>query len=159
MSRRLTIWLTLVVIIVSDQITKVWARETLKPLGVIEYLGGFVRLQSVENPGAFLSFGAQWGELTRQWAFQGGVVLILLFTAWMLWKKPLSRVWVLGLSLILAGGIGNLIDRVWKDSVTDFLVLGFESLRTGVFNIADAAIILGMILILLPEKKPGIARR
>lgn len=69
--------------------------------------------------------------------------------AFLLLKRRLPRSEFLGLSLILGGGLGNLIDRLLRDGhVTDFLNVGFGSLRTGIFNVADAAITTGALLVL-----------
>lgn len=77
----------------------------------------------------------------------GGLLAGLL--VYLLRKNDLDSVTLIGCSLILAGGIGNLIDRVvFNGVVTDFLNIGIGSLRTGIFNIADVVIMLGVGLVI-----------
>ncbi|HEX8522706.1 MAG TPA: signal peptidase II, partial [Tepidisphaeraceae bacterium] len=63
-----------------------------------------------------------------------------------------------GLTLVAAGGVSNLADRIAHGSVIDFLNVGIGSLRTGIFNLADMAIMAGMAMLLLwahRQRKPG----
>ena len=64
---------------------------------------------------------------------------------------------IVALSSVISGGVGNLIDRIWRGSVIDFIYIGVGPLHTGVFNIADMAITGGLMLMLyeqyLAEKK------
>lgn len=140
------IWIGLVVLI--DQLAKWVARGPLLKAGPFSFLGDWIRLETVENSGAFLSLGASWSGEARRWAFQIGVVATLAYITWLYKKKAWDRRATFGLAMIWAGGFGNLIDRFWKDSVTDFLILGQGWLRTGVFNVADFAIVLGLVFVL-----------
>lgn len=131
-----------------DRITKVIARERLEPGPSISFFGGIVRLFYVENTGAFLGLGSGLSETTRFWLFTllvGGFLLGLLL--YILWSSYLSLLEVIGFSLILGGGLGNLIDRVLYDYVIDFVLVGIGRLRTGVFNVADIAITVGVGLL------------
>lgn len=136
-----------------DQITKVLIRSSLNTIDSMDFLGGLVHLQRAENTGAFLSLGAGWPEPLRWLIFQFGVFGSLALTAWLLWRQRGTFMSNVGFTLILAGGIGNLIDRLWKGSVTDFMVMGWGPLHTGVFNVADVAIVVGLIVIVIPEKR------
>lgn len=151
--KRRWIGLVLAALLVADQITKIWARGFLKDHGPFSFLGDWVHFETVENPGAFLSLGASWSEGTRQIIFHFGVIAVLAFTSYLLWKHRGAWWSALGLVLILAGGAGNLIDRLMKGTVTDFLILGISWFRTGVVNIADMAIVFGLVFLLIPEKK------
>lgn len=135
-------------VILLDQATKFLARASLVLGEAHLYWGGLLRIELAENPGAFLSLGASWPPWVRTWVFQGGVIVFLIWTVWSVGRKDKRWLTHLGLNLLLSGGLANLIDRVWKDSVTDFLVLGWGPLRTGVFNIADMAIMAGVILLI-----------
>lgn len=133
-----------------DRITKVIARDRLEPGPSISFFGGIVRLFYVENTGAFLGLGSGLSETTRFWLFTllvGGFLLGLLL--YILWSPDLSLLEVIGFSLILGGGLGNLIDRVLYDYVIDFMWVGIGRLRTGVFNVADVAITVGVGLLFL----------
>ena len=78
---------------------------------------------------------------------------VLLYAALASKAKPLQ---VVALSLICGGGIGNIADRVRYDGyVTDFLNMGIGSIRTGIFNMADVALMIGMTLLLLLHRRSG----
>lgn len=131
-----------------DRITKVIARDRLESAPPISLFGGIVRLDYVENPGAFLGVGSGLSETTRFWIFSVlvGGFLVGLFL-YVLMNRRLSVIEVAAFSLILGGGLSNLIDRVLYEYVIDFLVVGIGRLRTGVFNVADLAITAGVGLL------------
>ncbi|NKE71794.1 signal peptidase II [Candidatus Manganitrophus noduliformans] len=135
-----------------DRITKVIARDRLESAPPISLFGGIVRLDYVENPGAFLGLGSGLSETTRFWIFSVlvGGFLVGLFLYVLIYRR-LSVIEVAAFSLILGGGLGNLIDRVLYDYVIDFLVVGIGRLRTGVFNVADLAITAGVGLLFLRQ--------
>ncbi len=132
-----------------DQITKILARHQLESRPPMPLFGGIVRLQYVENPGAFLSLGAGLSETTRFWLFTVivcGFLVGLFF--YVLFTRRLTVAEVFSFSLILGGGLSNLIDRLLRDHrVIDFMVVGIGRLRTGVFNVADVAITAGIGLL------------
>jgi signal peptidase II len=133
-----------------DQVTKGLAREHLGDAPTASFLHDTVRLTYAENPGAFLSLGASLPPLARAAIFQGGVGLVVLgLIGAALFRRGLSRPQVVALTLLGASGLGNLIDRVLHDgSVTDFLNIGIGQLRTGIFNVADIAGVLGVVVLL-----------
>ena len=109
------------------------------------------------NPGAFLSLGAGLDPQVKQLIFIVGVGAVVVWATW--WS--LAR-WVnaplkaAAMYLIALGGASNLIDRVFRQGhVVDYLVLNLGPLHTGVFNIADIAIMLGAGVLLLAEIKKG----
>ena len=134
-----------------DQVTKHAARLHLKGAESHSYLGDTFRLTYAENQGAFLSAGASLPEGARMAIFVGFVSLFLIgFLVWMLRTKSLDRMSLIACSLLIGGGIGNLIDRVVFDGrVTDFMNMGIGSVRTGIFNVADIWIIAGVVMLLL----------
>lgn len=148
-SRRLRLaWVLLVAAIGCDQTAKQMARESLASNLPVSLLNGLVRLEYTENPGAFLSLGAGLPDDIR---FLLLVVLTSLFLGlvliFLLRSALLSTVQTIGLSLLVAGGSGNLLDRVLNEgAVVDFVSVGIGSLRTGVFNLADLAIVFGLVL-------------
>lgn len=135
-----------------DQATKVLARNNLNH-GTISFLGDMIRLQHAENTGAFLSLGSQLPPTVRFFIFTVFVAGFLAVAGFFLLKnKNSSPLSTFALCMILAGGIGNLIDRALRGSVTDFINVGIGPLRTGIFNVADMAIVAGvLILFLLPK--------
>lgn len=150
---------TLVVLVLLDHLTK-WAAIVylnVESAPVYHFLGDMFRLQYAENKGAFLSLGAGLPDGARALVMTGLNTLILfalliyLFAARKIAFTPLCA-----LSLVAAGGIGNLIDRVFRDGrVVDFMNMGISyrefHLRTGIFNVADVAIMAGLFLIILNE--------
>lgn len=140
-----------------DQAVKAIARDTLALGDPVSLFYGFVRFEYVENPGAFLSLGA---ELPAQARFLFGVVFVglalLVTLVFLLRSRDLPAAQKLGLALLVGGGAGNLIDRLVNDgAVVDFVSLGIGSLRTGIFNVADVAITLGFLLLCLATWRPA----
>lgn len=133
-----------------DQATKSVAQEQLVGRGRITYLNDTVRLEYAENPGAFLSLGASLPAETQRGVFIGLVTLLLLgMLIYALIEADKMHVMMLvAFALFIGGGLGNLIDRVINDGrVIDFMNVGVGGLRTGVFNVADMAIMAAVGLI------------
>ena len=130
-----------------DQITKIIARQNLANSDPVVFFDNIFRLQYAENPGAFLSLGAGSPESTRFWVFTLIVGVFLAgVLAYLLVSPNISKAKIISLSLLLGGGIGNLIDRIFNGGrVIDFMNVGIGSLRSGVFNVADIAISIGVV--------------
>ena len=130
-----------------DQATKQLANATLKGAAMHSYLGDTFRLTWATNEGAFLSLGANLPDGMRFFILTVAVGLLLLgivvFTAL---SKKLNPSQVSGYAMIAGGGLSNWVDRARNDgSVVDFMNMGLgPRLRTGVFNVADLAIIAGI---------------
>lgn len=152
-SKLLLIGLILVVSIGLDQFSKAIARQQLAGLPTASYLGDIFRLQYIENSGAFLGLGASLPAAARFWimiVFVSTAVLAMLI--YVLKANDLSVIGVVGWSLIISGGLGNLIDRILFDgAVVDFMNLGLGRLRTGIFNVADVAVMVGLGIIILDQ--------
>jgi signal peptidase II len=138
-----------------DQAVKAYAKGALAFSPPLLFLNGAVRLQYAENPGAFLSLGAELPAAVR---FLLGVVLVgatqLALFAFLMLARRLSAWQRLGFSLFLAGGLGNWIDRIAHDGrVIDFVSLGVGPLHTGIFNVADVAIAAGILIVLLSGRE------
>jgi signal peptidase II len=134
-----------------DQVTKNMAREWLAPSPPISALNDFVQFEYVENLGAFLGLGSNLPQEVRF------VLLVVLASASLVLTLALiARVHksdlklLIGLSFLAGGGAGNLIDRlINKGAVTDFMRLGIGSIQTGTFNVADVAIMAGVVILML----------
>ena len=130
-----------------DQVTKTIATRTLgqPPRPVHSLLGGTIRLQYALNPGAFLGLGKDLSTAQRFWFLtvtNGVAMLVLGFLLVKNWD--MAKIKFAAAALILGGGLGNLIDRVRQQGlVTDFLYLEVGPLHTGIFNVADMAIMAG----------------
>jgi signal peptidase II len=136
------------------------AAESLRGKPSREIAGGFMTLSYAENSGAMLSLGSGLPERTRFLIFTAGVGLVLAGIAGVILFAPaLSRPLAAALSLILAGGGSNLFDRLSNDGrVVDFVTLGAGGIRTGIFNVADVAIMSGALLFLVTLIRSGSAR-
>ncbi len=132
-----------------DQVTKVWAVETLQGRPEQSYLGDVFRWQFARNSGAFLSLGSTLPKEARFLVFTVGVGILLLgITVYALRSKQVTLADAIGYALIVSGGGSNWFDRARFDgAVVDFMNMGLGSLRTGIFNVADLAIIAGIIVL------------
>ena len=134
-----------------DQLTKRVAKKSLEKSPPISYLGETFRLQYAENSGAFLSLGSSLPKVVRTWLFTffSGALLAAL-CIYIVYSRSLNRSHTFALSLILGGGFSNLFDRIVNDGkVIDFMNMGIGPVRTGIFNLADVVIMVGMGLIIL----------
>ncbi len=149
-SRLLVFVFVLATCVGCDHAAKQVAIEWLVAGRALALLGGFVQLELVANPGAFLSLGAGLPEPVRQLLLMGVVPLLLVALGVFVWRSPAAtRLQAVALGLVAGGGLANWIDRVMDDgAVTDFVSVGFGPLRTGIFNLADVAIVLGVLLLL-----------
>jgi signal peptidase II len=138
-----------------DQVTKSLAKQGLAKSGPISFLHDVFRLQYAENSGGFLSLGADSPEALRHWVFVFVVgVLLAGLLIFLITSKKTSSAQSIALSLLLGGGVANLIDRVCNEGrVIDFMNMGIGSFRTGVFNVADIAISVGGIWLLTDSIK------
>ena len=134
-----------------DQWTKGIARSHLEGAATTTLAGGTVELLLVENPGAFMSLGAALPEEVRRIAFQLAAPLALLVLCFTLLRQSrFTTVDAVALALVVGGGAGNWLDRVLREgAVTDFVRVGVGPLRTGVFNLADVAILAGLLVLVL----------
>ena len=139
--------------IIIDQITKLIAINYLKFSPPREYLGGFFVLKYAENTGAMLGFGSELPDWARFWfltVFVGCMLAGLL--AYLIIFKEMNLQQTVGLSLISGGGISNFIDRaIYNGRVVDFMHIdtGYGWLKTGIFNFADVAIMIGLGIMIL----------
>jgi signal peptidase II len=135
--------------IACDRATKHVAVTMLAGTANRSFLADTVRLEYAENAGAFLSLGADWPFWVRTTLFGIGNAVLLLALTVMAMRRRWSRSALLGLSLCVAGGVSNLLDRFAFGSVVDFINVGLGPVRTGIFNVADVAIMLGAAVVVL----------
>ena len=145
---RISLRVALLVAVVStigcDRVTKHVAFAALAGGDVRSYLADTIRLEYVENTGGFLGLGANLPNAWRTTLFTTVTGIILLAMAAVAVRSRWHGWRLIGVCLILAGGASNCFDRVLRGSVVDFMNIGVGPLRTGVFNVADAAIMLGV---------------
>jgi signal peptidase II len=154
--RKRNILITIIVLlgIAFDQISKVWVRNNFESYIETSIVGDIFTLIKVENTGAFLGMGSELPETLRVLLLIILPVIVLVgITVYTYLEKSLDKTSIIGFSLIIGGGVGNIFDRIVYGSVTDFLYLNFEFFKTGIFNIADLSVTSGMILILISSFK------
>jgi signal peptidase II len=149
--RFIVVTLTMFGCVGCDQVSKSAARAFLEAGVTQSLLADSLRLQLVENPGSFLSLGASLPEPVRFALLIAAVAVLLIgLVGVALFSSRLGPKAFVALALVAGGGIGNLIDRLIHDGrVTDFLNIGIGPLRTGIFNLADMAILAGALLLFL----------
>ncbi|QDU31500.1 lipoprotein signal peptidase [Anatilimnocola aggregata] len=139
-------WLLALLILAScigcDQATKFVATKALQPQARHSFCADTVRFEYSLNPGGFLSLGADLPGEVRQGLFLCCNSLLTLALCTYLWRNhQISLTFFASLVLVVAGGLGNMIDRACNNGlVTDFLNIGIGPVRTGIFNVADIAI-------------------
>jgi signal peptidase II len=139
-----------------DQLSKSFVRAELKGGGCLQFFGGLFRVVHEHNSGSFLSLGSGLPEQMRFLLFTFGVSVVLtgLFVFLLVHTKPLSRWDIVSYGLIFGGGVGNLIDRVQNHGrVFDFMIIDFGFVSTGIFNVADFAVTVGVLLLILAESR------
>jgi signal peptidase II len=135
-----------------DHATKQLANRTLKDGPSHSYLADTLRLDYAENTGAFLSLGEELPDCGRTWILAGGSLLCLAVVAVAMVKYRWTGWARVGAILFIAGGVSNLIDRILWGYVIDFMNIGIGSLRTGIFNVADVALMAGLVLIVFGDR-------
>lgn len=141
-----------------DQFTKMQATAHLMGKPALSFWDDTVRLQYALNPGAWGSLGSQLPDPIRKLVFTVGVGVILAVLMVYIIRTAQPLIVTIALSLVLAGGLGNLIDRALYGHVVDFMYLGIKSIswmHTNIFNVADVAIMLGGGLLLFHAFQPG----
>jgi signal peptidase II len=151
-------FLMAIVIVLLDQLTKLWVLETFEPFEVVTVLPVF-NLTLVFNEGAAFSFLADAGGWQRYVFLLISAVMSVVFVIWLTRVKA-HEVWLAnGLTLLLGGAVGNLIDRLWLGKVIDFLQLHWNDAYFPAFNLADTAITLGVIFLLWDSVKTPTEKR
>lgn len=132
-----------------DRVTKHIAAEMLAGAPAKSYWLDTVRLTYAENPGSFLSLGAGLPHFVRFGVFVVAAGLMLVFIAAYAIRHRWAGAELYGSALMIAGGTSNLIDRIVDGRVVDFLNVGLGPVRTGIFNLADAALTTGLLILAL----------
>ena len=146
------LWLGLSsLLLILDQLTKIVAKNSLFE-GVSQPVTSFLNWTLVYNSGAAFSFLAQAGGWQR-WFFTGVGIVAALIMIWLIRKNSHQTIFSLALSLVLSGAIGNVIDRIIYGAVVDFVDVHYMGWHWPAFNIADSAITIGVILLIVDEIK------
>ncbi len=145
-----------VVIFIADQVTKMLILDAYR-LGDATPITSFFNIVRAHNTGAAFSFLADAGGWQR-WAFTGIGVAATVFIVWQLRAHPGQKLFCFALSSILGGAVGNVVDRLMHGYVVDFLDFYARGYHFPAFNLADSAITVGAVCLVLDEllrmKKP-----
>lgn len=148
--RTVVILVLLAVNIVFDQVSKAIVRSRLDVYDRYSYLNNHFNIFKVENTGAFLSLGDKLPKpihfilltLLPVLALLGGLIYVIT-------KRNINNLTLVGIVFVIGGGMGNLYDRIAHGSVTDFMHIDFGLFQTGIFNVADISIMIGIGMIFL----------
>ncbi len=140
------------IVVILDQLTKIWVKNNFSLFESRNIIGDFLRFSYVENPG--IAFGIRLGNLKVLVTVIS--IAIATYLAFLLYNsKHLEYLEKFSLSLILGGAVGNLIDRILiyvpnstYNGVIDFIDVGVSGHRWYIFNIADSAVTMGIIIYL-----------
>jgi signal peptidase II len=147
------LFLLVVTTIGCDRVTKHIAMTSLEGTPSRSFLADTVRLVYAENTGGFLSLGADLAPAARMGIFTIGTGLIMAATLAAAFRLEWTILQLVALSLMFAGGASNWIDRVARGTVIDFLNIGLGPLRTGIFNVADVALMFGGALLVYSYRR------
>ena len=139
--------LSLIVLLI-DQVSKYWASSALIPYQP-EPLFSMFNFTLAYNTGAAFSFLSGAGDWHRWFFAIFSITMSFILMVWLLRLPLQAKLQSLAVSLILGGAIGNLYDRATLGHVVDFIDLYYENHHWPVFNLADSAICLGAIFLLI----------
>ena len=129
--------------VMADQLTKLWVSGSLMGEGVVRVIPGIINFRYVENTGMAFSM---MSDMTLVLTVASGVLTVVMGV--LLWKlKSRGRFLCISLSLIMAGAIGNLIDRIFAGFVVDFIEFAFVNFA--VFNVADICVCVGTAMLVI----------
>ena len=138
-----------VVIVVVDQVTKMLILDNYR-LGDSTFITSFFNIVRAHNTGAAFSFLSDAGGWQR-WLFTGIGAVATIFIVWQLRAHPGQKLFCFSLASILGGAIGNVVDRLMHGYVVDFLDFHVSGWHFPAFNVADSAITLGAVCLILDE--------
>ena len=134
------------ILVLADQISKTIVVKTMSLYESIPVIQNFFHFTYITNDGMAFGINFPFGY----YIFTSVSVLLTLFLFWYLWSvRTHSIVIRLGISFIIAGAIGNLIDRIFLGAVIDFLDFMVGNFHWYVFNLADSYVTVGMVLVLI----------
>jgi signal peptidase II len=141
-------------VIVLDQLTKVWVDSSFElasraipagqPGGPTEILGEYVRIAKTYNDGAIFGFLDATATIMAVLS-----LIVIAGITWYEWRRAagMGPLVTIGLGLLLGGAVGNLIDRVRFGHVVDFVDMGIGDTRWYAWNIADASVFIGIVVL------------
>lgn len=156
----IVLFMTVAVVTLFDFITKAYISSTMSLHESFVVVGGLLNITYVRNPGAAFSFLADAPAIFRSIFFTSVTVFAIVLALYYIAKSKIEEpLMIFSLSLILSGAVGNLIDRVRFGEVIDFIDVYISSYHWPAFNVADSAITVGAVIMILQltrgKKKQG----
>ena len=143
------LWIAAAVVVL-DQATKFAVERAFSYGERLAVVPGFFDLTLVYNRGAAFSFLASVAGWQR-WFFIALGAVAAVFIVWLLARHGSQRLFAFALALILGGAIGNVVDRIARGHVVDFVLLHWQRFHWPAFNVADSAITIGAVLLVVDE--------
>lgn len=138
-----------ILIIILDKWTKILIKETYVHGESKEILGDFFKITFIENEGIAFGLFSNWDHPLKTVILLMLSIIALVFIMRIYIKSSKSLLTQISFGLILGGAFGNIYDRLIYKKVVDFINIGINDLRIPFFNIADSAITIGVILIMI----------
>src|SRR5215469_10470128 len=154
MKERLSAAAVIAAVVLIDRLTKMYIRASFTAWDITPVIPRFFNIVHTENPGAAFGMLADSSSAWREVFLVGISLVVIAVIGMMLWRPhragmhdtPLLRV---GLALVFGGALGNMWDRLFRGTVTDFLQFFFGSYEFPSFNAADSAITIGAALLVI----------
>ena len=135
-----------------DRFTKYIAAEYLKGSGTKGFLNNIFILVYTENTGAFLSLGRNWNIYVKYFVLLIIPIIVCIAGLLYLMIKETKNYRIITCSCVIGGGIGNLVDRLFKEfTVIDFMYFGIGNIKTGILNVADLSVTFGILILIIIE--------
>ena len=149
MKNRFPYFFLIVLLLITDQASKTWISRSLPLFSHRSVIPGFFNLTHIHNRGAIFGFLSRSpGPLIHYFLMGASVVAFFLVLYYFFKTSARERILQISLSLILAGALGNLIDRILRGYVIDFLDFYFKKWHWPSFNVADASVSVGAIILI-----------
>jgi signal peptidase II len=138
-------------VVILDRITKLYIQRNFSPWDTLPVIAGFFNIVHAENPGAAFGFLSESHSEWRSLFLVGVSLAVMAIIGTMLFRPSIKKSPMLeiALALVFGGAAGNMYDRMFRGTVTDFLQFFFGSYEFPSFNAADSAITVGACLLLL----------
>lgn len=136
-------------IVALDQWTKLYIKNHFQLHESVPVISGFFDITYVLNPGAAFGFLAGLNEAYRRGFFVVVTIAAIAAVAYLMIKEKGMKLRLISYTLVLAGAVGNFIDRVYMGKVIDFLLFYYKTYQWPAFNVADTAISIGIGLLMI----------
>lgn len=149
MRQRVPYFLLIVLLFITDQLTKAWIARNIILNGSQEIIPGFFHIVHIRNKGAIFGFFSRTGNSFVFLILTLASLLALSLVVYYFFRASSEEKWlVISLSMIIAGALGNFVDRIFKGYVIDFLDVSVKGWHWPSFNVADSCISVGAVLLI-----------